>query len=1109
MNNSVQMKLFILVFIQVFSFLYVFGQNQKLEFEYYNLEEGLSDRNVNSTCQDQTGFLWFATSNGLNKFDGYKFTTFFAKPGDHASLQESDISTLYIDSINQLWIGTPNTGLYLFNREKLSFAQYCNIENDASSLGNNKVSSILQDHQGRFWVTYWGGFALFNPNTGKFKNRSIEATLADTDGGSITITKIVEDKNGILWMSTFTGGLLRYDPSTDEIKRLTYENFKNNNPASNRIWAMHIDKDNVLWLGTWGGLIKYTIKNNTFKTFAHDNNNLHSLNQNEISSIAEDKGGFLWIGTMGGINVMDKANETFINDCSHPDKPNSLSNGIVISVFCDMNNGVWIGTDNGGLNYYSPFRNRFKTIKHVKDSLYGLSLNYVGQIYQKPDGIICVKDWNRFSTHDEKTKTFVNPENIKDIQSFAPLFSANEMVVNDNNGKIWFCNALKLTCYDPVTQKTTDYKPHGDLSHERITTIAVDRKNNIWMGDSCLICLSDKEKKFKRYKYNPKNPKGLALGNIQTIFADQNNTIWLGGDGLSSFDLQTEEFKRYTLTPLTDSLTGIAQINHICEDNANKLWLSTNKGLVVFDPSTRQTKLYTDKNGLPSNTIYKSVFDKSGNLWISSGFGITLFLINSGQFVNFTVNDGLQSNTFNPFAFIKSSSGIIYAGGMKGLNIIDPEKIKIDANISPVVITDIQILNSPLASVLAKTGKSYEDIRTITLKHDENSISIEFAMLNFNIPAKNEYTYILKGFGNNWNQVSHDRRATYTNLDPGKYVFVVKAANNDGKWNNTGTSLTIIILPPWWETWWFRILALTILSGSTILFIRYKTESERKQKEQLKEMVTLRTNQLNIQNEILKQQSLNLQKANDTLLQQSDELRKVIATKDKLFSIIAHDLKSPFSGILGLTELLHFEYDEYDESNKLQMIESIYSSTRSVYELLENLLQWSRCQRSSVKRKPMNGDMKEEIMRNQKLFASLLSNKNINLTLNLAENNQFYADKSMLDTVLRNLITNAIKFSNFSSEITISTEMFDGFIQTSIKDQGVGIDTERLSKLFNIDGADSTFGTNGEKGTGLGLIVCKEFIELHGGKLFVTSEKGKGSCFSFSLPSSEANAPII
>ena len=531
----------------------------------------------------------------------------------------------------------------------------------------------------------------------------------------------------------------------------------------------------------------------------------------------------------------------------------------------------------------------------------------------------------------------------------------------------------------------------------------------------------------------------------------------------------------------------------------------------------------TKKDGLPDNVIKSILEDENSNLWIGTNRGFSKYNPNTKIIKNYSISDGLPSDEFNFHACLLSKSGKLYFGSPKGFISFFPDRIMGNKTIPKIVFTNFYIFNKPVSinGENSSFRKHINESDRIILSYKQSVFTIKYAALNFISPEKNQYAYKLEGFDKDWSYVGNDRKATYTNLDPGEYVFRVKASNNDEVWNEEGISILIIITPPFWQTWWFR--AFTVLVLISLLYsIHYiRVMQIEKLNKTLKYKVDQRTKEINRQHLKLQQQTDKLYETNAQLEErqqqvekQSEELKvknealsEVNAVKDKLFSIVAHDLKSPFNILIGFSELLKSQYDNFDEEKRKNFINKIHGSSERVFGLLENLLAWSRAQQGQIQFSPTLTDLADLLKQNIDLVFEQASKKYIKIQLNNFDpNREVMLDSDLINTIMRNLLTNAIKFSEEKSKILITSSLVNDMIIISVKDSGIGISEEDQKKLFKKNYNFTSFGTNNEKGTGIGLILCKDFVEKHGGVIEFESELGIGSEFKITLPNIKAKS---
>ena len=648
---------------------------------------------------------------------------------------------------------------------------------------------------------------------------------------------------------------------------------------------------------------------------------------------------------------------------------------------------------------------------------------------------------------------------------------------------------------------------------------------------------------FSQYKHDLNNNNSLISNNIWDVYEDGEGIVWIGTNGgLSIYNPFTDVFTNYKADMIDSNSLSNPTINCIFEDKSGRIWIGTEGGgLNEFIKKKKIFAHYREKDGLASDVVWGILEDGLDNLWISTSHGFSKFNPSQKSFKNYDVTDGLQSNEFTRGAYFKNKNGRMYFGGINGINAFYPNEIK-DNPFSPkVVISGLYIFNQPVKIGLKYNdeiilSKPVSDVKNLTLSYKNNVITLEFSALHYASPKKNQYAYMLEGFDNDWIYTGSDKRLVhYMNLPAGTYKFWLKASNCDGVWTRAEDPiLTIHILPPFWNTWWFRILTglsiILIIVGSAYIRI-YQIE---KQKVKLQKMVDEQTTELRMQSEVmrevnvllkenqeeLKKQKFVLQEINvlleerqeeimaqkeeiqiqaEVLREQTEELKELNATKDKFFTIIGHDLKNPFHAINGLSNYITENYIKMDDAQKIEIIGMIKESSAGAATLLENLLLWSRSQSNNILFAPEKLDM-SEVVESTLLFLKIIAEKKQIKIINKIKTGSFiFADRNMINTVVRNLISNAIKFTPAEGTVTVLCKELENKMEINVTDTGQGIEEVILQKLFRINSHVSTPGTMGESGTGLGLILCKEFIEKNEGKIWVESELNKGSSFKFTL----------
>jgi DNA-binding NtrC family response regulator/ligand-binding sensor domain-containing protein len=879
--------------------------------------------------------MWFGTEDGLNKYDGYKFTIYKSVPDDPTSLSHNVVYSIYEspDEPGTLWIGTDFGGLNKFELDKEKFTRYLADHDTPHSLSHNRVRSICEDHSGTLWIGTLGGGLnklVSSPYTRELgspsKSEQLRKTPSDNEGppptfvhyqhddnnpnslSSNLVNAVFVDKSGVLWIGTEGGGLNKLilshapsrssgqDPSKLEVGEsnleteqfIHYEHNPNdpNSLSNNVVNSLYEDSHGILWIGTNGGLNLFDRVKEEFIHNRTDPNDSNSLSDNSILSICESPvlwGGsrLLWIATKRGVDIYDRKTEKFIH-CQHkPDDPASLGNNWGFSLYEDRSGLLWIGT-NGGLSQFDPRKDKFNHYQHDPERPNSLSHNYVRAFCEvsTDSGLLWIGVDGGVDLFDREKDEFIHYQNDPhDPNSLSHnwVWALHE----DSSGILWigtFGGGLNKFVPSGTKRATLNFihyrhdpEDPNSLSDDKVISMYQDRFGTLWIGTESgglnelvppaqSLSGSDSEGSplaFIRYQHDPNDPYSLSHNRVKTIYEDRRGVVWIGtwgggfnrlvqGDNEGSFTT----FIRYQHDPENPnslSSNDILSIREACHDSTGVLWIGTGGGgLNKFDPENDTFIHYGEKDGLPNEVIYGILEDDQGYLWLSTNRGLSKFNPRTEMFKNYDMGDGLQSNEFNGNAYYKSKGGEMYFGGVNGFNVFYPENIKDNPYIPPVVITDFQIFNESVdVNGDAPLRKHITETEEITLSYRDNVFSLEFAALDYANPEKNQYKYMMEGFDEDWINPGARRFVTYTNLDPGEYIFRVKGANNDGIWNEEGASVKIIITPPFWQTWWFRTLViLSILLSAYTWYNRRINKIETKKKE-LEERVEERTRAAN------------------------------------------------------------------------------------------------------------------------------------------------------------------------------------------------------------------------------------------------------------------------
>ena len=1065
-------------------------------FEKISVNDGLSQSTGRVIFQDSKGFMWFGTQDGLNKYDGYTFKHYNNNPLDTNSLSDNFILSICEDHEGILWIGTNGGGLNRFDPGKEEFIHFRYIPNNPSSILGDFINHIFEDSKDILWIGTNSGLNRFNR-----ENQSFTRYVYDSENPLLNqVNYIFEDSRGNFWIGTNANGLIKFNRDTEQIEKHYTFNQDVNSVGGNNISCIVEDSYGLLWIGlNVSGLNKFDPSSEIFTLYSHNPNDSGSLSGNLVVCILESHVNepVIWIGTQyGGLNRFNRESGTFTHYLNDPDDPFSISNNIIFSLEESECGTMWIGTGGGGINKFSLRKQKFYH-------------------YQNPEGVVSNFVWEILE--DRNSRIWIGSQGgglycfQRDSHQFIPFpFDRNNpeaslnyvvlSVTESDDGTFWIGTGLNgLFRINPEKNISRQYMPVSNdttsISSQNIRDIYKSQDGTIWIGTGGGgLNRYNNDDSFTRFINRPDDPQSISGNLVFCLFEDHLNYLWVGtyGSGLNVLDKRTGKFKRYYNIPNDSNSISSNRIRCIFEDTNNIIWVGTDHGLNKFNRETEKFSVYTTEEGLPNNVVYSVVPDDHRNFWLSTNYGISRFNPHQETFRNYDVEDGLQSNEFNTGAYYKTSSGELMFGGINGFNIFHPDSIADNSYIPPVMITNIKLFNRPVpVGEKSLLKKNITETEKVILPHHQNFISFEYSAFNYVNTEKNSYKYKMEGVDKEWVEAGTRRFADYPALRPGTYVFHVMGSNNDGMWNFEGDNIKIVIRPPWWQSKTAYIIYCLLIIGGIFRYIRWRINKLKRDKNILEQQILERTKEIARQKEEIEEQKNALEELN--------------AAKNKLFTIIGHDLKNPMTALMSIVQALLMEYHGLNEEEKHDSLKQVDKAATDLYRLIDNLLQWTNLQTGKTLFEPRRFDLSSLINENINLHRPIAGKKNINLRSSIPDGLTVFADRNMISTVLRNLISNAIKFTHPNGEVKISSNEInleaDGKkIEVIVTDNGVGIPSDKLNQLFRIDNTYSTKGTANERGTGLGLLLCHDFIVRNGGRIGVESEKEKGSRFFITLP---------
>ncbi len=851
-------------FITTLLFGPLFGRSQEsdIRFHHLSINDGLSQSAVNCIKQDQHGFIWIGTQDGLNLYDGYTFRVYKNDPFDDKTITNNYVWDILEDRSGKIWVAT-ESGLNIFDKDSRTFRAYKTNNIDLSNVAS---WSLEEDKQGRIWMgtQHKGLFCLdaeFSENAG-FTHYSADGKVGSLPYNSIRDLFVDADKN--LWVGTNGGGLCLFNASHHNFTILRYDTFNPVSISDNMIWSITQGKNGYLWIGTNNGLNRLENNNGTYvaRRFYHDPEEPASLSSNAVIKVLADRNGFLWVCTHGGgLNkvVMENGSPTFSRYMHNNSLPYSLANNFTAEAFEDSGGSIWVGTNNG-ISKFDLAKQGFSHYNTIPGEKNSLVDNNIWCFAEDPKGNLWVGHRSGLTHINMKKMVYrhfsrktYNPKGYNDNSAIS--------VYIDKVGQIWVGMIDGVFKLYPDANGTgakweqVHYRnQNSTLNDNRVYSILEDKKGFMWFGTrEGLSRINKKNGQFWFCQHDPKDSTSISHNLIRSVFQSQSGDVWIGTNGggfnRAIIDKVTGDisFERFQADPSTPDNLPTNEIMAIQEDRSGYLWLGTyGCGLVRFNPKTKKFKTYTEKNGLSNNVIYGILSDDIGELWMGTNNGLSRFYIASERFKNYHENDGLQSNEFNIGAFYKNKENRMFFGGINGFNAFYPAEIRSNGMPPQMVITDFLVFNKPVEVGGPKSPlqKHVSLSSSIQLSYQQNNLTIDFAALHYSNSTNNTYRYILENYDEEWNEVGNRQTAYFTNVPPGKYVFRVTGANSDGKWSEKEAVLTIIITPPFWNTWWFLIVALFFIIGIVISALRYRINAIKMQKRKLEALVTKRTQEV-------------------------------------------------------------------------------------------------------------------------------------------------------------------------------------------------------------------------------------------------------------------------
>lgn len=1048
----------------------LFGKEDVARFTNIPIQSNVPYGNIHEVREDFQGFLWLGTENGLAKFNGIKYKHYSENETDPHSIPHNNVRKVLEDSQKRLWIGT-NSGIALYDRKLDRFdriTQYKECTHD--------VAWMDEDKYGNIWVLTYAELIKLSPDLSQIKSYPI------MNGSCFAIAD-----NGV-WVGSLLTGLHFLDFQTEEMNSMTYENHID---KQSPIRCMRYCSNKKLYIGTTdNGLFVLDIESNKMKNLS-TRTNPEQIKSDYILSFFEDNDKKLWIGSVNGeLLKYDLQSEEFTNtEFQFPPNTDFLT---ISSILKDSHDNIWIGTHLFWLYFSSRNSNSYNILKHHKDDKTTLSHNAVTCFANYGEKIIVGTDGGGLNYYTPQTNQFTHDNRFGKI-----ILDVEE----DKNGHFWMGTwgqkDLGLIEYSPQNNKIKCYvnNPNdtNSLSNNSVRNILVD-DDYIWLAtDGGGVCRLNIQTKFIDNKYNsheaifsPSNPQWVIH-----FMKDRKGCLWVStSEGIYTY----KENKYERIKFKNEEHLSINEIKMSFEDSKGRIWIATaSKGLGLYNPEKNHIE-NIGKNFFIKSNINSINEDDKGNLWIVALERIIKYNHDTKDVQYFDFSKDLNQNTFTNRSMYKIGKRKFLIGSNNGLFVFSPQEEPVQNSQPKIYLSNLYIWGEEITPFDSSgiLNKTIGEIDTIYLDYDKNNVSIEYFGINFDHPQLLRYKYKLDGFHSDWIDVGYETRGYFTNLAPKTYSFQVQACDINGNCSSYTKPLTIVVLPPWWKTWWFRITASSIFLLVLFLGIRERERKLRDKQVKLEKLVLERTEELRLKNS-------EIEKQKESLELQNKRLDKTLDTKDKILSILAHDLRNPLTSIIGNLALSR----EKGDGNDPQILQA-EKSAHKLQEQMENLLQWARIENQTILYSPNDTFLDALTKECITLHQNHINDKAIKVTCHTSTNRSAYIDERMVGTIFRNLLNNAIKFTHKQGKISIKISENNKYIVWEIIDSGIGMSEQQMNNLFKENVTQTTFGTENEKGSGLGLKICHEFILANHGIIDIQSEVNKGTHISISFPKGES-----
>lgn len=1061
-KNMKKVIVLLFLFICIFSNnVYASNKYSNINFQSITIDDGLSQSLAEYIYQDSLGYIWIGTNDGLNRYNGNEFKVYKNIKNDENTISNNMISSLVEDSDKNLWIGTDG-GLNKMNLNTGEITRYLVSEED-KLYSNTVVDELLIDSKGRLWVCTINGLNLYDSENDTFIK--VATDYLENKG----IQDITEDNEGNIWVST-RDGLFKYNHEKKSVETFYHDGNDENTISENNIFSLHYS-NNELWIGTkTGGLNIMNLKDYSIKKYVHDSNNPKSIPSNLIRDIIRDKDGNIWLATDQGLASFDERNKTFYTYKKNTDKY-SICDDNVINLYQDNLGVIWVGTF-GGISKFFP-NNDFKVYRNDPTDNNSLSSSSVCGIYEDDEGNVWIGTFNagvNKVSGNEVTRFF------NDVNEPNSLSSNRIKDITGIDNEIWIATDNGLNKYDKDTGRFTVYKKTEDensVINSEIRVLYIDNEGILWIGTRGGISTFDRQGKFTSYN-EVLEKNGVYEKTISAIYEDSEGIMWfgLGNDGgLVKYNKETGEVKNYLSDDDNKNSLSFNNVRSISEDSDGNIWIGTQDGLNKLNKDTEEFKVYLYSDGLSNSFIYGVLVDDYDNIWATTNYGLSMYDQSEDKFVRYYEADGLATNEFNGFSYHKNKNGEIYVGGVNGVTKFNPLELQLKMGTSDVIVDSIKT-----------SGGMEVTLRdNIVLEYDSRELYIKFFIPEYKNMSQMQYAYKLEGMDSEWEFSGTENYARYANLPPGKYKMLMAGRNYNGIWSDV-SSVDIKVKNSIFKTPVAYFIYIFILFG--IIYFFYN------QVKILDSLVTQRTQELN-----------NKLHENKKLYKRLIEAEQY---KNNYFVNLSHELRTPLNVILSIEQLIRslVKSGKRIDNEKLEgYMNTLGGNSKRLLNLINNIIDTSKIDSGSYKLNKEETDIVSLVEDTALSMVELARTKGIELIIDPEiEELTISCDKLDIERCIVNLIGNAIKFTESEGTITVSIDKLEDKVKISVKDTGVGIDEKHHKSIFDRFGQVYDVVSEEFGGSGLGLTLTRNLINLHGGDIKVFSKVGEGSEFIILLP---------